>query len=206
MEHEERVERLRELAEKDKTIAVPRYLFEKALSRGRTKAGTAAGDDGITWITLAALRSRARHDLCKPFEQRVNGVDSDVGPIKSWTHIVIRPIDKKLSPVTSADFRPIAWCSVLQKVYVSIVMKLIEAFSDEVSPVHFGFREGHQTEEVCEVVRSVLDKGTRGANSGLLLSVTSKEPLTILPTESSTRRWPKPVPLMFRDTRLPRNF
>ena len=71
----------------------------------------------------------------------------------AWCRVSIKLIPKTRTPHRVELWRPISLTSVLQKLYLSVLVQLLEAQADEVGPSQCGFRSGHQTAEVSETIR-----------------------------------------------------
>ena len=69
-------------------------------------------------------------------------------------------IPKVRSPSTLNTWRPIAICSVLQKVFLKLVVMLMHELSSPLEVEQYGFRPGRQTLEPVDIVRTLLSKGS----------------------------------------------
>ena len=94
----ERLQRLRCELQGAAWIEVPQFLLADVLARGRRKAGSAPGRDGITWEALTSLPFSAIQHLCKLFEDRINGVPYACEGVDSWCQVVISLIPKVPNP------------------------------------------------------------------------------------------------------------
>ena len=168
-EQQDRIAALRRSARLEARIVVPRHLLEEGLARGRGRSSSAPGFDGVCWNALVCLPGRAKHFLLKMFESRLNGDDGHLDVVSSWCRVIVRLIPKRTQPNSTGDFRPISLCSVLQKLYLFCVIKLMDAFSDQVGPQHYGFRECHQTLELFDTARNVVCSCTEWGLGGYLL-------------------------------------
>ncbi len=92
------------------------------------------------------------------FEARLNADPTHDTPIQTWVKFLAEMIPKVLSPVSVADWRPICLTSVLQKLYLSCVQKICEAWCSPVCDRLYGFRAGCQTAEVSETMRLAMQK------------------------------------------------
>ena len=69
----------------------------------------------------------------------------------------------------SGHWRPISLCAVLQKVFLHIVVQLLDQYSLPVSSCHFGFREGRQTLEIVDACRNAISKAVAWGVDGYML-------------------------------------
>ncbi len=83
--------------------------------------------------------------------------------VREWCSIAILLIPKTKSPTSLNTRRPIAICSVLQKVFLKMAVMLIHELSSPLEVEQYGFRPGRQTLEPVDIVRTVLSKGSSRA-------------------------------------------
>ena len=93
-----RLKRLAAASQTEARLAVPIFLLEEGLSRGRRKASTAAGKDQVSWSALSSLPLSARLLLAELFESRVNGDEGWSNKIDAWATVMVKLIPKKVSP------------------------------------------------------------------------------------------------------------
>lgn len=153
-----RLTRLQELARDEPRLAVPLFLLEEGISRARRKSGSTPGRDRVTWNAIACLPASVKRLLCEMFEARLNNDPGWADKVDTWASVIVRFIPKVSSPRKFRDWRPISLVCTLQKLYLFIVMRLMDSTSTETSDCHYGFRSGHQPAEIHELVRSALIK------------------------------------------------
>jgi hypothetical protein len=157
----DRLEHLRSLMSCEDRIIVPEFLVYEILAQGRRKSKTAPGIDLISWGALACLPPRAVSRLVALIELRING-DSGHGHIMNeWCSIVVNLIPKINNPSLSKHWRPIALTSCLQKLYLSVVARLLQYFCSPPLANQLGFTQGKQCAELSEFVRLALQKSSQ---------------------------------------------
>jgi hypothetical protein len=155
--HAARLADLRAQALGEQHLHVPLCLIHEHLSRGRPKAKTTGGLDGLVWSSLTNLPYRACIALRVIVEARVNALPCSIGVIGAWHDVLVHLIPKTQNPTHVAHWRPISLSSVFQKLYLSITTALLNSY-DCLDPLQRGFRPGGQTMEVCETIRYIAKK------------------------------------------------
>ena len=139
---------------------VPDFMLREILSKGARKAKAAPSRDGVGWGAVGSLPRKAFLILKSLLEARLNSDEDTDELIKDWICIFILLIPKAKSPTTLNTWRPIAICSVLQKVFLKLVVTLMQELSDPLEVEQYGFRPGRQTLEPVDIVRALLAKGS----------------------------------------------
>jgi ribonuclease HI/exonuclease III len=156
-EQESRLQRLRAESKSEAHIPIPLSLLQEHLAKGRAKCKTAPGLDGTTWASLVHLPHRAVIALRAVFEARINAYDCSLGVVRAWRDVLLHLIPKVQNPSEIGHWRPISLCSVLQKLFLSVVAAVID-FHEVLDPLQRGFRPGGQTMEVGEALRTLAKK------------------------------------------------
>jgi hypothetical protein len=157
---QERLRSLREKARGEQRIVVPDFMLREILSKGARKAKSAPSRDGVGWGAVGSLPRKAFLILKSLLEARLNSDEDTDELISDWICIFILLIPKVKSPTTLNTWRPIAICSVLQKVFLKLVVTLMQELSDPLEVEQYGFRPGRQTLEPVDIVRTLLAKGS----------------------------------------------
>ena len=149
---------LREQGHIEKRIRVPLCLLRETLARGRAKCKSAPGSDGIGWSSLCSLPHRAVLKLRSLFEARLNHDPGHTGSIETWRVISVLLIPKVRVAHDPKAWRPIALTSCIQKLYLGVVIRLVEQVATPIDPAQCGFSSGRQTAEVAETTRLAIRK------------------------------------------------
>ena len=115
------------------------------LSQSGRKRFTAAGLDGITGGALGD----PGHDTL----------------IADWIHVATSLIPKVRNANTAKKWRPTSLTSCLQKVYLAVVTKLVQHYSEPCHHMQHGFSSGKQVMEITELCRLAAQKSTRWGGS-----------------------------------------
>ena len=153
-----RLQDLRRQAGSDTHIVVPRYIVLEVLAKGRSKSGSAAGADGVSWSAIPALPLSCIDLLANMFEGRINLATNLSSRIQSWADVLVTLIPKTTEPKLVKEWRPIALCAVVQKICVGVLIKLIDMFRAPVDPCQYGFTAGRQPMEISEAIRMTASK------------------------------------------------
>jgi hypothetical protein len=94
-------------------------------------------------------------------ESRINGDSGHDTLINDWIHVAISLIPKVKNANTAKKWRPIALTSCLQKVYLAVVTKLVQFYSEPCHHMQYGFSSGKQVMEITELCRLAAQKSTR---------------------------------------------
>jgi hypothetical protein len=113
------------LAEGTPKLEVPMFIVREVLSAASRKSHTASGLDGVTWHALSTLGERAITTLRYLIECRLNSEHGHDNLVPEWSEIILNLIPKNAHPLSSADWRPIAVTSVLQKVHLRVCSALL---------------------------------------------------------------------------------
>jgi hypothetical protein len=155
-----RLETLSRTARAEARISVPLFLVREVLSSAGRRGGKACGVDRLGWGCLACLPFRAIETIRSLIEARINStslcVEDDV--FRSWGNVLVHLIPKVVSAKSVKQWRPIAVCSVMQKLFLSVVVRLAAYFSRPALEEQAGFSAGRQTMEVSETCRLALQK------------------------------------------------
>ena len=142
-------------------IVVPRFMLCDILSQSGRKRYTAPGLDGITSGALGYLPLAAIDTLVNLCESRINGDLGHDSLIADWIHVAISLIPKVRNANTAKKWRSIALTSCLQKVYLAVVTKLDQFYSEPCHHMQYGFSLGKQVMEITELRRLAAQKSTR---------------------------------------------
>jgi hypothetical protein len=152
--------RLAAAARCEPRVLVPSFLVRQVLSEGPRKKSTAPGPDGVAWSALSALPENVFLILCNLIEARINGDENHDMVLRSWSKAVVTLIPKRSKPREISHWRPITLSSVLQKLYLKVVILLLQKESRPIDGAQFGFSAGRQAAEPVEMLRNLLAKGT----------------------------------------------
>ena len=153
-----RLQNLLLAARSEDWIVVPLYMVRDVIAAGRRKAKTRPGQDGISWGALAAMSDNMVESLRVLIEKRVNCVEGHVEVVDSWLDLLLNLIPKKANASLPKEWRPIAISSCLQKAYMRVVAKLVDAMSRPPLRFQAGFTEGAQVADVSELHRVLMQK------------------------------------------------
>jgi hypothetical protein len=153
-----RIARLETSASSEEHIAVPLFLVREVLSSAGRRGSKADGLDRISWGALACLPFSGIETLRGLVEARLNGSPGHNAIVQGWSSILVHLIPKKPCANTVKLWRPIAICSVLQKFYLAVIVKLASYYARPTLEEQAGFASGRQTMEISETCRLVLNK------------------------------------------------
>lgn len=124
---------------------------------GSLKNTNSCGEDGISSKVL----KENHKSLIKPFIHLINTIFSSGYYPKIFKQSVVIPIHKSGDKTDKNNYRPIALCSVLNKVVEkSIKVKLWEYLEENkiISPHQFGFKPGVSTDNALNEVNQFITK------------------------------------------------
>ena len=159
-----RLQHLRLQAAGQEWISIPVFMVNDALAAATRKSKTCPGTDGISWSALANLPHQARAALAHLFEQRINCMHGHCNAVAAWCEIVIQLIPKTCKPSRASQWRPLAITSCMQKLYTSIVAKLVDELARPTLRGQAGFTACRQTAEIAEFVRLAVQKSKLWGN------------------------------------------
>jgi hypothetical protein len=153
-----RLAALKAEARHESHIPVPQFLIHEVLSSAIRTRSKAPGFDKITWGILAHLPPSALGVLRRLVECRLNACDGHDKIVDGWCDVLVQLIPKLKSSPSVKNWRPIALCSILQKLYTAVLTRLSKYYCSPVSPEQAGFTENRQVMEITECTRLLLQK------------------------------------------------
>jgi ribonuclease HI len=153
---ESRLADLRARAQNQDRIVLPLALLCEVLARGRRKASSTPGIDGVCWGALACLPDRAICQLRALFEHRLNADENHCMVFEKWARALVTLIPKSAAPRSVGDWRPISVTSIVQKAYLACVIRLVNSTAVPLETCNYGFCAGRQTCEISEFVRNAV--------------------------------------------------
>ncbi len=94
-----------------------------------------------------------------------------LGTIQKWVQLCLTLIPKIAEPEIVAHWRPITIASVMQKAYLAVVTKLLSLERNTRSDMVIGFAEGHQSVEIYESFRNLVQKGHESGSRMYVLTL-----------------------------------
>jgi hypothetical protein len=167
-------ERLRALAteaNKEDHIVVPLWLVHEVLSQSNRKRDKAVGPDSISWGALGCLPLSCIELLRKLIEARLNNCAKHNLLIEEWSNVLVTLIPKSSNARLPSQWRPIAVSSILQKLYLAVVIRCARYFARDVMHEQCGFSEGRQPMECSELCRMVVHKSCQWGTPACLMKL-----------------------------------
>jgi hypothetical protein len=151
-----RLAEIRERAVSEPDLSLPLWCLLEARARASAQP-TAPGHDAICWGYLSALPVDVVSRFQSCFERRLNDL-RNFSEVPEWSKIIVRLIPKDGDIQDLANWRPISLSTTIEKWFQSCVMCLLDSRASPLSEGAVGFSKGHQSMEISEGLRGLLQK------------------------------------------------